>query len=110
MKKTKTQITIPNLEREISSLKEEGNISFFLYLLKKYSSQSSEEYLKYLIFKDSLLDVIAMMIDLSRGLQECEDFGRYFGDRVHILKQMYNSVLDESYRNLCQTAKKEVKL
>ena len=85
------------------------DISFFLLQLKEYSSQSSETYLKYLIFKDTLLDVIEMMIDLSRELLESEDYGGV-GERVHSLKLLYNSVLNETYRNLLDSTQKEVKL
>jgi hypothetical protein len=87
----------------------DSDISFFLLKLKEYSSQSSETYLKYLIFKDSLLDVIAMLIDLSRELQKAEDFGG-LGERVHGLKQLYNSVLNETYCDLLDSTQEEVKL
>jgi hydrogenase maturation factor HypF (carbamoyltransferase family) len=115
MKKTKTKTTFPLIEREISSLREEikissnyiTDISFFLYQLKEYSSQSSEMYLKYLILKESLLEVIAMMIDLSRELQKVKTSGG-IGEQVHVLKQTYESVLDETNRILL-TVRKEVK-
>lgn len=73
------------------------DISFFLTQLKEYSSQSSEMYLKYLILKDSLLDVIVSMIDLSRELQESEDC-EGIEEWVHVLKLTYNSVLNETFR------------
>ena len=84
------------------------DISSLLLQLKEYSSQSSKMYLKYLIFKDTLLDVISMLIDLSRELQESEDC-EGIEERVHGLKQLYNSVLDESY-SILPDSYKEVKL
>lgn len=84
------------------------DISFFLLQIKEYSSQSSEKYFKYLIFKDSLLETLGMLIDLSRELQETEDY-RGSGERVHSLKQLYNSVLDETFCCL-PDSQKEVKL